>query len=100
MNEDRTIGTCSICGGAVTVPGVWWGICPPTPTCTGCGAVAASHGPVIPMVPAPRQFATITYEPYFVGTPEPSTGTVTITAAGEDAERASGLLTYTAGGAS
>jgi len=44
-----TIGTCSICGGAVTVPSVWMGIIAPEPTCERCGAVAASHGPTIPM---------------------------------------------------
>ena len=45
------VGTCSICGGAVAVPDVWGGIIPPTPTCTGCGAIAATHGPVIQMQP-------------------------------------------------
>ena len=88
MSEDRTIGTCSICGGAVTVPGVWWCVEPPIPTCTGCGAIAAAHGPVIPMVSAPRQIVTIT------------TGTVTITAADLDDAIARGLATYTAGGES
>lgn len=42
-------GTCSLCGGQVVVPAVWMSAVPPTPTCLGCGAVAASHGPVIPM---------------------------------------------------
>lgn len=52
---NRTIGTCSLCGGAVTVPSVWMGVIPPVPTCSGCGARAAeAHGPVIPMKPAPR----------------------------------------------
>lgn len=46
----NTIGTCSICGGRVSVPQVWHGIIPPTPTCEACGAVAAeTYGPVIPM---------------------------------------------------
>lgn len=49
------IGTCSICGGAVSVPRVWMGIIPPTPRCGGCGAMAAAHGPVIPMQPQPLQ---------------------------------------------
>lgn len=43
------IGTCSCCGGAVSVPDVWGGINPPTPTCTQCGAMAAMNGMVIPM---------------------------------------------------
>lgn len=51
----QIVGTCSICGGQVTVPSVWHSIIPPEPTCQSCGAVAASHGPVISMVkPAPR----------------------------------------------
>jgi hypothetical protein len=49
----RVVGTCSVCGGAVTVPAVWCGVFPPTPTCSACGAEAASHGPVIPMKPRP-----------------------------------------------
>lgn len=44
-----TIGTCSICGGAVTVPDLWGGVIPPTPTCSKCGAEKAGHGPVIEM---------------------------------------------------
>lgn len=48
----RIIGTCSICGGRVTVPEIWGGIYPPTPTCASCGAEAASHGPIIEMRPA------------------------------------------------
>lgn len=52
-----TIGTCSLCGGAVTVPaGPWMSIIPPVPVCSGCGAVPAQeHGPVIQMTkPGPR----------------------------------------------
>lgn len=46
----RTIGTCSLCGGAVTVPDPWMGVTPPTPQCSRCHAVPVeSHGPVIPM---------------------------------------------------
>lgn len=46
------IGTCSICKGPVTVPTVWYGLLPPTPTCRSCGAVPApDHGPVIKMMP-------------------------------------------------
>jgi hypothetical protein len=49
------IGTCSVCGGPVSVPAVWHGIIPPTPTCERCGAVKAdNYGPVIPMIPANR----------------------------------------------
>lgn len=49
------VGTCSICGGRVTVPLVFWSVVPPVPTCESCGAVEASHGPVIPMQPARQQ---------------------------------------------
>jgi hypothetical protein len=46
----KSIGTCSLCGGPVTVPDPWWGIFPPTPACDQCGAVpVAAHGPVLPM---------------------------------------------------
>lgn len=45
----QVVGTCSICGGAVMAPLTWMSIIPPTPTCSGCGAVAAAHGPIIPM---------------------------------------------------
>lgn len=56
--DQRAIGTCSQCGGLVTVPAVWAGVIPPTPTCSACGAVAPSPWvgpilPVIPTVPAP-----------------------------------------------
>lgn len=44
------IGTCSLCGGPVTVPSVWMGLIPPTPTCSSCGATKkAAYGPVIHM---------------------------------------------------
>lgn len=46
---NTTIGTCSICGGRVTVPTHWSATIPPTPTCESCGAVKAGHGPVIQM---------------------------------------------------
>ena len=52
------IGSCSLCGGRVTVPTAWWAIVPPTPTCESCGATARAHGPVIEMQPAPRTFTT------------------------------------------
>ena len=54
MTTNKTIGTCSICGGRVTVPHIWGGVTPPTPTCEQCGARAASHGPVIEMQRATR----------------------------------------------
>jgi hypothetical protein len=52
-------GTCSCCGGPVTTPTAWFGVVPPTPTCSRCGAVpVAAFGPVLPMRPA-RRHATI-----------------------------------------
>ena len=52
---DRTIGTCSWCGGRVTVPEHWMGMSPPIPTCENCGAKAKHPwGPAIEMEP-PRQ---------------------------------------------
>lgn len=51
--SDCVIGTCSLCGGAVTVPETWMGIHPPTPTCSKChGVPKQPHGPVIDMKPA------------------------------------------------
>jgi len=46
---NQTIGTCSLCGGRVTLPTVWHGVAPPTPTCESCHATAKSHGPTIEM---------------------------------------------------
>jgi hypothetical protein len=44
----RTVGTCSQCGGPVTVPSVWGGLEPPIPTCRRCGAQASTaYGPII-----------------------------------------------------
>lgn len=59
---NSVIGTCSICGGPVTMPNVWWSTgCPPTPRCEWCGAVPQqAHGPVIPMQPAPYRIVTTT----------------------------------------
>jgi len=46
----RVMGTCSKCGGMVTIPTIWHGIYPPTPSCRGCGATPKNaHGPVIQM---------------------------------------------------
>ena len=51
-----TVGTCSICGGAVMVPDVWHGMTPPVPTCSSCGAIPREpHGPEIPMQPRKTQ---------------------------------------------
>ena len=44
----RTIGICSLCGGAVRVPIVWLGVFAPRGECQDCRAIAA-HGAVIPM---------------------------------------------------
>lgn len=56
--NEQVIGRCSICGGEVTVPVMWWGVIPPTPTCSKCGATEAkAAGPVIPMVPG-REWRT------------------------------------------
>lgn len=52
MTDGKTIGTCSICGGPVQVPAVFWGVNPPPPTCAKCGAVKkGGHGPTIDMEP-------------------------------------------------
>lgn len=49
---DIILGKCSICGGRVTVPEIYWSTVPPTPKCKKCGAVATqNYGPVIPMTP-------------------------------------------------
>ena len=46
----QVLGTCSLCGGAVSVPEFWGGKIPPVPTCVSCGATTKQpHGPVIPM---------------------------------------------------
>lgn len=50
----QVIGTCSCCGGAVTVPGVWHGTMPPVPTCSRCGARKENEMPVIKMQPPVR----------------------------------------------
>ena len=46
----QTIGTCSICGGAVVVPQFWGGATPPVPSCNSCGATKRNaFGEVIQM---------------------------------------------------
>ena len=53
---DKTIGTCSCCGGRVTVPEPWMAVIPPTPTCQSCGATKEDHGPVIQMTPSSKKY--------------------------------------------
>lgn len=65
------VGTCSLCNGPVVVPNVWYGTVPPTPTCSSCGAIAAAHGPVIPMVQPRRRLAVTRYTPTTVPLPSP-----------------------------
>lgn len=55
-----TLGSCSLCGGRVTVPKNWMATVPPVPTCERCGArKKAPHGSVVemerPVVPQPLQ---------------------------------------------
>lgn len=59
--SEITIGTCSLCGGRVSIPAAWMATIPPTPTCQSCGAIGASHGPIVPMRPAPRFDSTATW---------------------------------------
>ena len=47
----KTIGKCSICGGAVQVPMAYFGI--PPATCSSCGAIKANDLPVISMEKKP-----------------------------------------------
>jgi len=49
--NNHPIGTCSLCGGQVSVPAVWHCTIPPVPRCESCGATMAGAGPVLPMVP-------------------------------------------------
>lgn len=52
----RVVGTCSLCGGPVTVPTVWWSVFPPVPHCERCGAMPKKgFGPVIDMEPRKTQ---------------------------------------------
>ena len=49
--SEVVIGTCSLCGGPVTVPSAWGGILPPVGRCRGCGAEQKDpHGGTIEMV--------------------------------------------------
>lgn len=49
----EVLGTCSLCGGRVTLPDAWMSVNPPVPTCESCHATQKSHGPVIEMTPRP-----------------------------------------------
>ena len=42
-----TVGLCGECGGNVTIPQMWSGSQPPTPTCERCWAVAIPDKPVL-----------------------------------------------------
>lgn len=54
MND--TVGTCSLCGGRVSVPRNWMATTPPIPTCESCGATKKQpHGDVVEMNPLPRK---------------------------------------------
>lgn len=49
---DKTVGTCSRCGGRVVVCEPWFSVRPQVPHCESCGATMAKpHGPTIPMNP-------------------------------------------------
>ncbi len=70
----QMVGTCSLCGGPVTVHSPWFCVIPDTPTCQRCGATAAPHGPTIPMVPSrPLEYLPRT-RPVLWTEPEPGTG--------------------------
>lgn len=52
------LGKCSICGGDVLVPTVYYSTIPPTPTCVKCGAIKDDSGPTIPMKLNEKNFNT------------------------------------------
>ncbi len=65
----RTIGSCSICGGSVSVHDNWnaTSIYSPVPTCDTCGATATNQpAPTIPMTPRTQPYQTITSTGGFV----------------------------------
>lgn len=78
MGEAIVLGTCSICGGAVTIPKLWYGTIPPVPICSKCGATkkTETYGPVIPMVPNSSNFIPTPFGPL---TPYNDDGTITVT---------------------
>lgn len=48
----QIVGTCSLCGGPVTVLTTSWSVVAPTPVCSRCGATKKEDfGPVIEMEP-------------------------------------------------
>lgn len=63
----QTIGTCSLCGGRVcTRESLSSGPLPPA--CASCGAIAAMHGPLVPMVPAAKPATPPVYvQPIYYG---------------------------------
>lgn len=66
MNK-AIIGTCSICGGTVSVPTVFHSVTPPVPTCESCGAQKKSTLPVVEMendIKENRKFLTETNKPF------------------------------------
>lgn len=54
--NNKPIGTCSQCGGVVSIPTVWYGVTRPVPSCESCGATAAGwpNLPMIPTIPVPK----------------------------------------------
>lgn len=60
---NRTVGTCGVCGGRVSVPAAWYATVPPVPVCEACGRQAARPwGPVVEMAPSWRVSAGIEAE--------------------------------------
>lgn len=53
MGDKRVVGRCSLCGGVVSAPLVFWSVTQPVPQCETCGAYAdqAANLPVVPMTP-------------------------------------------------
>lgn len=51
--SQRTLGSCSNCGGPVRVPTAFMSVNPPVPTCSVCHATAKPLGGVVAMNPAP-----------------------------------------------
>ena len=52
-NNERLVGTCSICGGEVVLPVVYWIVVQPVPACKRCGAKTNQpKAPVIDMEPS------------------------------------------------
>ena len=50
------VGKCSLCGGRVTLPNVWFGVYPPEPQCQKCGATHHKEDtmPVLKMRPVKK----------------------------------------------